>query len=144
MIKSNRTYITPPFSFPSLHPFISHFPFPFPSLLLLLFLQYLQYILHHLPPSPADSKSHAHFLLPVAVAVAVAVHVDVLVVVLDPAPLFGVGGGVDFVGGDGGGGFVFDFLGEDEVEEDGEEGGYCGGCYVFSEGVGFVIFWEAF
>lgn len=43
--------------------------------------------------------------------------------VLDPPPLLPVGGRVDVVGRDAGG-FVFDFLGEDEVEEDGEEGRY--------------------
>lgn len=90
-----------------LYTLLPHLPFP-----------------HHLPPFLHPVRPHP---------ICHPIPVPILVVLLDPAPLFLVGGGVDVVGCDARG-FVFDFLGEDEVEEDGEEGGY------FIDGRGCVRF----
>ena len=88
---TNPPFFSPPVPFP----YSTYLPTPVTS---------SSPFLYYCNPFKSYTAITSTFLLPV--------HVHVLAVMrLDALPLFGVGGGVDFVGRDAGGGFVFDFLG---------------------------------
>lgn len=78
-----------------------------------------------LPPFLPTSTNFLIPLLSHRILNPIPIHL-VLLSTLDPRPFFPVGGRINVVGCNAGG-FIFDFFGQDEVEDDGDEGGYCVG-----------------
>lgn len=77
-------------------------------------------------PNPTHLRLHTHIPIPTPkLPFLPTLRVHTLPTTLNLAPLVRVVGRVHFVGRDARS-FVFDFLGQDQVEEDGEEGRYCG------------------